>query len=61
MRANFAGAEAVEQSNQPAEAAEGTPEEANVAVEELPRPGNVATDATSGDAMQHYLREISVA
>jgi len=61
MRANFAGAEAVEQPTQTAETAEGNPEEANIAVEELPRAGNVATDATSGDAMQHYLREISVA
>jgi RNA polymerase primary sigma factor len=61
MRANFAGAEAVEQPTQTAETAEGNPEETNIAVEELPRAGNVATDATSGDAMQHYLREISVA
>src|SRR6185312_5348130 len=61
MRANFAGAEAVEQPTQTAETAEGNPEEATTTVEELPRAGNVATDATSGDAMQHYLREISVA
>jgi RNA polymerase primary sigma factor len=61
MRANFAGVEAVEQPTQTAETTEGTQEETNTPVEEVPRAGNVATDATSGDAMQHYLREISVA
>ncbi len=62
MRANFAAAEAVEQPTQSAETTEGTQEETTVAVEsEVPRAGNVAADAASGDAMQHYLREISVA
>ena len=60
MRANFAGAEAVEQPIQPVEAVEANSDETSVAVEEAPR-GNIAADANSGDAMQHYLREISVA
>ncbi len=60
MRANFAGADAAEQPIQSAEATTAVNDENNVAVEELPR-GNIAADANSGDAMQHYLREISVA
>ena len=60
MRANFAGADAVEQPMQPAETAGAASDETSVAIEELPR-GNIAADAASGDAMQHYLREISVA
>src|ERR1051325_9238543 len=58
MRANFAGADAVEQPMQTAEAPGTTNDESNVAVEEMPR-GNIAADANSGDARQHYLREIS--
>jgi RNA polymerase primary sigma factor len=60
MRANFAGADAVEQPMQTAEAAGTITDDTSVAVEEVPR-GNIAADANSGDAMQHYLREISVA
>ncbi len=60
MRANFAGAEATEQPVQSAEAAGTITDESNVAIEGLQR-GNIAADAASGDAMQHYLREISVA
>jgi RNA polymerase primary sigma factor len=60
MRANFAGADAVEQPMQAAETAGAASDETSVAIEELPR-GNIAADAASGDAMQHYLREISVA
>jgi RNA polymerase primary sigma factor len=59
MRANFAGADAAEQPVQTAEST-GTNDETSVANEGLPR-GNIAADASSGDAMQHYLREISVA
>ncbi len=60
MRANFAGADAVEQPVQTAEAADAVTDESNVAAEGMPR-GNIAADANSGDAMQHYLREIAVA
>jgi RNA polymerase primary sigma factor len=60
MRANFAGADAVEQPVQTVEAADAANDESNVTVEGVPR-GNVAADAASGDAMQHYLREISAA
>jgi RNA polymerase primary sigma factor len=60
MRANFAGADAVEQPIQTVETAGAASDETSVAIEELPR-GNIAADASSGDAMQHYLREISVA
>jgi RNA polymerase primary sigma factor len=60
MRANFAGADAAEQPVQTAEATGTITDESSVAVEGLQR-GNIAADASSGDAMQHYLREISVA
>jgi RNA polymerase primary sigma factor len=60
MRANFAGADAVEQPLPSAETAGAATDENNVTAEGLPR-GNIAVDASSGDAMQHYLREISVA
>jgi len=60
MRANFAGADAAEQPVQTAEATGTITDESSVPVEGLQR-GNIAADASSGDAMQHYLREISVA
>jgi len=60
MRANFAGADAAEQPVQTAEATGTSTDESTVAIEGLQR-GNIAADASSGDAMQHYLREISVA
>src|SRR5215469_8589434 len=60
MRANFAGADAAEQPVQAAEATGTMTDDSNLAIEGLQR-GNIAADASSGDAMQHYLREISVA
>jgi len=60
MRANYAGAEGTDQPGQTAEPAGNMNDETSVAVEDLPR-GNLAADPSSGDAMQHYLREISVA
>ena len=61
MRANFASAEAVETPVQPAETTDGTTDEATTTPDEVVPRGNIAADAGSADAMQHYLREISVA